>query len=103
ELPGQPLGFAFPLGGTTYTDVHITDKGYVWLTNAGVPATPGFVDYTATGAELASQGPRIAALWGDFQALAVNGAQIWLDTSAPGRAVITWEKLECFGGNCAQF
>src|SRR5690606_18697364 len=31
QLPGVPLGFAFPLGGTTYTDVHVCDKGYVYL------------------------------------------------------------------------
>ncbi len=46
ELPIQPIGFAFPLAGATYTDLHITSKGYVWLSNAGVPL-PGGVDITA--------------------------------------------------------
>jgi hypothetical protein len=69
----RPIGFAFPLDGASYTDVHVCDKGYVWLSNGGVPA-PGYADFSATAQEFAAQGPRIAALWADVQALALNGA-----------------------------
>jgi hypothetical protein len=96
ELPIQPIGFAFPLGSTTYTDLHITDKGYVWLSNAGVPATGG-VDFSATAQELATDAPRIAPLWSDLQALATNNAQIHVNSS-PMRCVVTWENLTCYSG-----
>ncbi len=101
QLPIQPIGFAFPLAGATYTDVHITDKGYVWLSNAGLPA-PGGVDFSATAGELASQGPRIAALWSDLQSLAANNGQIYIN-STPSRCVITWENTTCYLNNCGPF
>ena len=81
-LPSQPIGFAFPLGGATYADVTIADKGYVFLSNANVPPVPTTPDYTATAAELASGGPRICALWSDLQIQTANGGQIWLNSSA---------------------
>ncbi|MBM3960538.1 MAG: hypothetical protein FJ306_01335 [Planctomycetes bacterium] len=101
ELPIQPIGFAFPLGSTTYTDLHITDKGYVWLSNAGVPATGG-VDFSATAQELATDAPRIAPLWSDLLALATNNAQIHLNSS-PTRCIVTWENLTCYSGTCGLF
>lgn len=100
-LPIQSIGFAFPLAGTTYTDIHICDKGYVWLSNAGVPA-PGGADFSATLAELANQGPRIAPLWSDLQVLASNNGQIYLNSS-PTRCVVTWENVRCYTGTCAAF
>jgi hypothetical protein len=100
-LPIQPIGFAFPLGGTTYTDLHVCDKGYVYLSNAGVP-TPGGADYTATSGELASQGPRIAPLWSDFQVLGASGGMIYVDAN-PARCVVTWENIQCYGGSCTPF
>ena len=36
----QPIGFAFPFAGGTYTDVYISDHGLVALNNAGAPAAP---------------------------------------------------------------
>jgi hypothetical protein len=102
-LPMQGLGFAFPLGGTSYTDVHIADKGYFFLSNNNVPAAPTFTDFSATASELATLGPRIAPLWSDLQAIGANGAQIWLNTSTPGRAVITWQGLTCYLNTCGPF
>jgi len=97
----RPIGFAFPLDGASYTDVHVCDKGYVWLSNGGVPA-PGYADFSATAQEFAAQGPRIAALWADVQALALNGAQVHVDAT-PARCVVTWVNVTCYGGVCAPF
>lgn len=97
----RPIGFAFPLGGASYTDVHVCDKGYVWLSNGGVPA-PGYADFSATAQELAAQGPRIAALWADVQALALHGAQVHVDAT-PARCVVTWVNVTCYGDVCAPF
>jgi len=100
-LPMQPIGFAFPLGGTTYSDLHICDKGYVYLSNAGVPA-PGGADYSATAAELASGEPRIAALWSDVNVDGSNGGMVYIDSTA-NRCTVTWENVRCYGGTCAPF
>jgi len=100
-LPIQPIGFPFPLGGATYTDLHVCDKGYVYLSNAGVPA-PGGADYTATSAELASQGPRIAPLWSDLQVLGASGGMIYVDATSAG-CTVTWENIQCYGGSCSPF
>jgi hypothetical protein len=97
----RPIGFAFPLGGASYSDLHVCDKGYVWLSNGGVPA-PGYADFSASANEFANQGPRVAALWADVQALALNGAQVHVDAS-PTRCVVTWENVTCYGAVCAPF
>lgn len=97
----QPIGFAFPLAGTTYTNIHVTDKGYVYLSNAGVPA-PGLADFSATAAELASGSPRICALWSDIQATAGNSAQVYLN-STPSECTITWQNVQCFNGTSGLF
>ena len=93
-FPIQPIGFAFPVGAATYTDVHVCDKGYVWLSNAGVPA-PGGADFSATAAELASQSPRVAALWSDIQVLSSNNGMVYLK-STPTTCTITWENAQCY-------
>jgi hypothetical protein len=100
-LPIQPIGFAFPLAGTSYTDLHVCDKGYVWLSNAGVPV-PGGADYSATAAELASGSPRIAPLWSDFQVVGANGGMIHVDSTA-SRCTVTWQNVQCYGATCAPF
>lgn len=100
-LPIQPIGFAFPLAGASYTDLHVCDKGYVYLSNAGVPA-PGGADYSATSAELASGGPRIAPLWSDFQVVGGNGGMIYVESTA-SRCTVTWENVQCYGATCAPF
>lgn len=102
-LPMQSIGFAFPLGGVTYTDIHIADKGYVHLSNANVPAAPMFPDISATAAELASDEPRIAALWSDLQVLfTANSGQIYLNSTAT-KCTVTWENIACYAGNCPPF
>src|SRR5689334_20468511 len=53
-FPIQPIGFAFPFAGATYTDVHVCANGYFFLSNGGVP-TPAAGDFSSTPGELSSQ------------------------------------------------
>jgi hypothetical protein len=94
-LPIQPIGFAFPIGGTTYTDLHITDHGYVQLSNAGVPA-PAMapVIYTPTTTNLTSGSAKVCALYADI--VGSGGGQIWLYSSA-AKCVVTWLNMQNFG------
>jgi hypothetical protein len=94
-LPIQPIGFAFPIGGTTYTDLHITDHGYVQLSNAGVPA-PALAPaiYTPTIANLTAGSAKVCALYADI--VGSGGGQIWLSSSAT-KCVITWRNMQNFG------
>jgi hypothetical protein len=91
----QPIGFAFPFAGATYTDVHICTNGYFHLSNGGVPA-PGIGDGTSTAAELASGSPRICALWSDHNLTAANGANVYIN-STPAKCTITWDRAVSFG------
>ena len=95
----RPIGFAFPLGGTTYTDLHITTKGMCYLSNGGVPA-PGQVDYTATAAELAGGPPRIAAFWSDIGP-GVYG-EVYCRSTAT-KCTVTWQNAVNYGGSGASF
>ncbi len=92
----QPIGFAFPFAGTTYTDVHICTNGFFHLSNAGTPA-PGGGDGTSTAAELASGSPRICPKWSDDNLLAANGANVYINSS-PAKCTITWDRAVNFGG-----
>ena len=93
-LPIQSIGFAFPIGTTTYTDLHITDHGFVQLSNAGVPAPAvGGVLYTPTPANFMAGSAKVAAMYADVIA---DQGQIWLK-STPTRTVVTWKNLHTFG------
>ncbi|MFN7589109.1 MAG: hypothetical protein ACK501_23180 [Planctomycetota bacterium] len=50
-FPQQSIGFAFPLAGTTYSNVHVGDKGYLFLSNGGAPT---FMPPTAAAAVVAN-------------------------------------------------
>jgi hypothetical protein len=87
-LPIEPIGFAFPLGGTTYTDVHISDHGFVQLSNAGVPApVGGAVLFTPTTANLVAGSAKVCALYADI--VGTGGGEIYINSS-PTRCLITW-------------
>jgi hypothetical protein len=91
----QPLGFSFPVpGGTTTTTIGVSSNGFVWLDNS-------FDSGCCDGNEVKflSRGPRIAALWADFDPSA-SGA-VWFNTfpaagTLPARAVITWDQVPLF-------
>jgi hypothetical protein len=94
-LPIQPIGFAFPLGATTYSDLHITDHGYVQLSNAGVPAPMGApAVYTPTTTNLTAGSAKVCALYADI--VGSGGGEIWLYSSAT-KCVITWLNMQNFG------
>lgn len=94
----QPIGFAFPFDGNTYTDIAVTDHGLIWLSNAGVPAAPANNDpylYTPDAATLNQFGPVIAPFWSDTIPSA-NG-DIFINSSAT-QCLITWQNMMNFGG-----
>lgn len=94
-LPIQSIGFPFPVGGTTYTDLHITDHGYVQLSNGGVPApatTPQI--YTPTTTNFTAGSAKVCALYADI----VGGTtgRIYL-RSTPTHCTVTWRDMQNFG------
>lgn len=94
-LPIQPIGFAFPLGGATFTDCHITDHGYVQLSNAGVPAPIGGAAlWTPTAANLVAGSPKICCFYADI--VGTGGGQIYINSS-PTKCVITWRSMQNYG------
>jgi len=96
----QPLGFNFPMDGAvpTATHVRVNTNGCAFLWNAAT----GEQDTTATGYSTvladvvnnlrgtAGGAPRIAPLWYDLNMTAANNAGVYLNTSASGKATITW-------------
>ncbi|HZN41203.1 MAG TPA: hypothetical protein VFD82_20525 [Planctomycetota bacterium] len=93
-LPMQALGFAFPFGGTTYTNVHPCTNGFVYLSNAGVPAAGGALCCTGTTASLVAGSPKICAYWSDLNVIAPGSVKF---NAMPGKAVITWENVVEYG------
>jgi hypothetical protein len=92
-LPIQPIGFAFPFNGVTYTDLYPCTNGFLYLTNGGTPAAGGALCCTGTTAALvAAAGPMIAPRWDD---LVVNGG-VYVN-QLPGKCVITWQNAIEFG------
>jgi hypothetical protein len=103
--PGQAIGFAFPLGGTTYTTVHVSDHGFVALSNGGVPTPPasGAFTYTPSLANFGSGGPIIAAMWSDtIGGSATPGAGCYVDSS-PTQCRIEWRSVTSFGFPTPEF
>jgi hypothetical protein len=98
----QPLGFAFPLGGTTYTDISLSDHGFGFLSNGGVPAVPtsGGITYSVDTADFIGNGPCVSAFWND-STLGTGGTL----TMEPGAAecVITWLDCQTFSNQLPLF
>jgi hypothetical protein len=93
----QPIGFAFPFGGMTWTDVHVNCNGYFFLSNGGVPAVPaGNGDYSSTPGELVAGGPRVCVLWNDLNITALNNASVYIDSTS-SRCTITWDNAINYG------
>lgn len=100
-FPIQPIGFAFPLAGTSYTHIHVSDKCYAYLSNNGTPA-PGGADFSATAAELASGSPRVCPLWADIQAQAANNSAVYLRSTAT-ELTVTWKNVRCYSSTSGIF
>jgi hypothetical protein len=100
-LPMYPIGFAFPIGAATYTHVHITDHGFVQLSNAGVPAPQtSQVLYNPSLANFAADSPKVCALWSDI--VGTNGGLIYL-SPRPTKCVITWLNMQNYGMPAPRF
>ena len=77
----RPLGITFPFAASTYTDVHISNNGIVYLSNAGVPAPGTATGYSSSAATLstnlrAGTTAKICAFWDDLNNLAANGGGV---------------------------
>lgn len=95
--PMQPIGFAFAFGGSTYTDIHVNDHGFVELSNAGVPAplTTGAVAlYNPTTLNFSAGAPKIAPLYCDMEL--TGGGQCFI-RSSPTECVVTWWNVRSYG------
>ena len=91
-LPMQPIGFPFPVGGATYTDLHVTDHGYVQLSNGGTPAPVGGIPlYTPSTANFVAGSPKVCALYTDV--VGTGGGRIYL-SSSPSKCVVTWINMQ---------
>ncbi|HEX5052731.1 MAG TPA: hypothetical protein VFZ65_13225 [Planctomycetota bacterium] len=87
----QPIGFAFPFGGATYTGMYISDHGLVALNNGGVPAVPlgGAFLWNPATANLVVGGPIIAPYWSDANIGPVPG-DIYIDNTSGNHCTVTW-------------
>ncbi|MBM3962349.1 MAG: hypothetical protein FJ306_10670, partial [Planctomycetes bacterium] len=93
----RPIGFAFPLGGALYTDIHVNDHGFVQLSNGGIPApltTGSAALYTPTLANFQTGGPKIAPLYSDMTLQ--GGGECWLKSTAT-QCVVTWHNAQSYG------
>ena len=89
---GLALGFNFPFGGGSISQVSLCSNGFLWLNGSTLTT------YAATVPALLSQGPRICGLWKDLDARPISNpaAQIFWDSS-PTRAIGTWVNVANFG------
>jgi hypothetical protein len=93
-FPFQPLGFAFPFGGQTYTDVSISTNGLMYLSNGGVPTAGGSGCCAGSSTTLLANGPTIAPWWMDLNVTSTYSGQCYINQlSSPSRAVITWHNV----------
>lgn len=96
----HPIGFAFPLDGQTYSDIHVSDHGVVWLSNGGLPAPPSnaTTTYGVQLTDFVGFGPCIAAFWADANCGYVPAppGEVFVDTSDPSRCVVTWSGMWTF-------
>jgi hypothetical protein len=95
--PMQPIGFTFPFGGTTYTNIHVNDHGFVQLSNNGVPpplTTNDPILYTPSTTNFAAGGPKVAPLYCDMEL--TGGGECFINSSAT-KCVVTWLNVQSFG------
>jgi len=92
---GIDMGFAFPVGASSFQFIHPCSNGYIWLSD-GSP-TLATADFSASEVELTTLDPRIAAFWTDINLDAANGGELWVETSVPNQCTITWSNAVLFG------
>jgi hypothetical protein len=95
--PLQPLraiGFPFPFAGATWSHLQASNNGVLYLSHGGASGgtTAGYSDDPSVlAANLCGAGPPcVAPFWKDLDLRAEFGGGVHIDTSQPGRCVVTW-------------
>ncbi|HLQ36514.1 MAG TPA: hypothetical protein VK348_01845, partial [Planctomycetota bacterium] len=86
-VPVGPMG-SFPFAGLSVASIAADSNGYLWM----APSTVN--DFTPSSAEFATQGPRIAPLWHDWN-FVLGGTFYW--TTTAGSCMGTWENVAAYG------
>ncbi|MCA8947969.1 MAG: hypothetical protein KDE27_00605 [Planctomycetes bacterium] len=90
------IGFAFPIFGATYTDLHVSDHGICFLSNAGVPGVPPATPlvYSPAATSMTANGPVLCPFWSDT----IPGAQgaFYVDAQST-QCTVTWANVQSFG------
>lgn len=92
----QSIGFLFPLYGASYSDIHVSDHGICFFSNAGTPAPPAAVPlvYTPDPASLVANGPVVCPFWSDT--IPGTSGTFHIDAQ-PTQCTITWSDVQSFG------
>ncbi len=96
-FPVQQLGFAFPIGGATYTGVEVSTNGFFYLVNGGLSTGLGS-DFSPNAGDLANGPARICPLWMDINMMASNNAGVFIDTSSGTSCTVTWLNGQSYQG-----
>lgn len=93
--PAQPIGFAFPFNGTTYTDIHLSDHLFAFLSNGGVPTVPagGALTYNVQLTDFIGYGPCLSPFWSDTT---MGTAGTLTVSSTPTQFTATWTDVETY-------
>lgn len=94
--PAQPIGFAFPFNGATYTHIHCSDHGICWLSNSGVPAPPVAAPlvYNVLLSDFIANGPVIAPFWSDHTPGAAGA--VWIENTTTTECVVKWVDVQTY-------
>lgn len=95
-LAGQTLPFAFPFNGATYTTVHPSTNGFVYLGNGTASTLANCCSGNVT-ALTTSSSPMLAPWWTDLNMIAGTGAVKF--NASPAAAVVTWENAVEYGNS----
>jgi len=87
----QPIGFAFPFGGTTYTDFYASTNGVIYLRNGAAATTPSALccSGSITTALANTVGPLVCPFWTDLNLTVANNANVFVNSTA-AVTTITW-------------
>ena len=86
----------FPFGGTNYADIRVSTNGFLYLSNANVPAA-GSASLYGTAAtmitNLRTGSPKIAPFLRDLNITAANTGQVFVNNTFGNKCVITWKNF----------
>ena len=92
-FPIQSIGFPFPLGGSTYTDIHVTTHAFATFSNGGTPAPPAVTTlFDPTMTNFMAGAPKVCPLYAD---IVVPAGDVYIKSSAT-QCTVTWRNAECY-------